>query len=85
MSGVGNLSITLHDTYQAAYLCYSGLDINYIWSNGMVLFEFTGVSAAELADEYLTGHDNINAALFSKHHRRIRTKLGEMKREHSKV
>ena len=50
MDGVGEVSITTQDMYQAAFLLYNGLMPSYVYANGMVLCEFRGRKATELAD-----------------------------------
>lgn len=80
--GVGEVSITLSDMYQAAFLMYNGLNPNYVYANGMVLFEFKGSKATELADDYLTGSPLVNASMFARSHKDIKASVRDIQQQH---
>ena len=83
MDGVGDVSITIQDMYQAAFLLYNGLTPEYVWSNGMVLFKFYGEDAAKLADDYLSsGHATVNAMMFARSHKEIKASVRDIQHQH---
>ena len=83
MDGVGEVSITLSDMYQAAFLMYNGLTPEYVWSNGMVLFKFFGEDATKLADDYLArGNATVNAMMFARVHKDIKASVRDIQQQH---
>ena len=82
MNGVGEVSITIQDMYQAAFLMYNGLTPEYVWSNGMVLFKFHGEDAVKLADDYLaSGHALVNAMMFARAHKDIKSAVRDIQQQ----
>ena len=79
--GVGEVSITLSDMYQAAYLVYNGLKPNYLWANGMVVFEFKGGNAVALSEDYLTGSQLVNAVMFARAHKDIKAAVRDIQQQ----
>ena len=83
MDGVGEVSITIQDMFQAAFLMYTGLTPEYVWSNGMVLFKFFGEDATKLADDYLTsGHALVNASMFARAHKDVKASVRDIQQQH---
>ena len=82
MDGVGDVSITIQDMYQAAFLLYNGLVPRCVYANGMVLFEFRGRKATELADDYLTGNPLVNAVMFARVHKDIKASVRDIQQQH---
>lgn len=80
--GVGEVSITLSDMYQAAYLVYNGLTPEYAWANGMVVFKFKGGDATKLSEDYLSsGHATVNAAMFARAHKDIKAAVRDIQQQ----
>ena len=80
--GVGEVSITLSDMYQAAYLVYNGLNPEYVWANGMVVFKFRGGDAAKLSEDYLSsGHATVNAVMFARAHKDIKAAVRDIQQQ----
>ena len=83
MDGVGEVSITIQDMYQAAFLMYNGLTPEYVWSNGMVLFKFHGEDATKLADDYLaSGNATVNAMMFARAHKDVKVSVRDIQQQH---
>lgn len=80
--GVGEVSITLSDMYQAAYLVYNGLTPEYAWANSMVVFKFRGGDAAKLSEDYLSsGHATVNAVMFARAHKDIKAAVRDIQQQ----
>ena len=80
--GVGEVSITLSDMYQAAYLVYNGLTPEYAWANGMVVFRFKGGDATKLSEDYLSnGGATVNAAMFARAHKDIKAAVRDIRQQ----
>ena len=80
--GVGEVSITLSDMYQAAYLVYNGLTPEYAWANGMVVFKFGGGKASKIADDYLYGSESfVSAAMFARIHEAIKAAVRDIQQQ----
>ena len=80
--GVGEVSITLSDMYQAAYLVYNNLTPEYVWANGMVVFKFKGGDATKLSEDYLSsGNATVNAAMFARAHKEIKAAVRDIQQQ----